>query len=70
LDKNYMPKDIKADLQKILDYMEEAESTSYEEWFNDNAIIDAGDAQEPAEHIYESVLAVRSWLGEWIPKQK
>lgn len=59
-----MPKDIKADLLKIFAYMEEAESSHYEEWFNSNAIIDAGDAQQPTEHIYESVLAVRSYLSE------
>lgn len=50
-----MPNDIQKDLEKVLAYMHESEEAHYEEWFNS--------AEAPkGEHIYESVLAVESWL--------
>ena len=56
-----MPKDIRADLEKVLEYLKDSEETHYQEWLNDDDRI----GEEASEgHIYESVLAIKSWLNE------
>ena len=57
-----MPKEIKIELARVLEYMTVAEQTHYQEWFNDDVIQAKANKEEV--HIYESVLALKSWLNE------